>query len=419
MYKSLYEYCKKHRIAEAHTLDPPSAWFNDPTTWIALGDIMSATSEPLLAKDAYDKYVDLQQLIAKKYKSNASNSKGWADLVSIGDCIKLATNAAHFQNYPDAVKFCEIGLQKDRYHKFLRQLISKYSASHAEKLQHEVDSIYKILSAWKGRCWTEGFRRRLKEQVLAEYEQRYRDDRFDIEARQQLLYYAKDKYRPQLMFEEHCAIRLQRFSRYIRRRNMWLSGQLTKYSKQVDEAYSRYLRVPLNRSARNGVIDSCNVRIVRTRLAKHPIHRVKVLIEQQDRAVESLSRCYEAYLARKGINRLIDQRKHRLLVRKLAAARVIQMAVRRRLERKRLVVAQRWVEKRDKAVRVIQHWYRTVLVTVFHLSNTHPEKSAYRRRRAFQVLRKRLVPYIARFFGRPDPIGTKPTSGSKLFRASL
>jgi len=414
----MYEYCKKHRIAEAHTLDPPSAWFNDPITWITLGDIISAASEPLLAKDAYDKYVDLQQLIAKKYKSDANTSKGWSDLVSIEDCIKLSTNAAHVQNYPGAVKFCEIGLQKDRYHKSLRKLISKYSNSHAEKLQHEVDSIYRILSAWKGRCWTEGFRRRLKEQVLAEYEQRYRENRYDIDARQHLLYYAKDKYRPQFMFEEHCAIRLQRFSRYIRRRDMWLSGQLTKYSKQVDEAYSRYLRAPLSRSTRDSVIDSCNVRIVRTRLAKHPIHRVRVLIEQQDHAVASLTRCYAAYLVRKGINRLIIQRKHRLHVKELSAVRVIQLVVRRRLERRRLVVAQQLMKMRDEAVRVIQRWYRTVLVALLHLSNTDPEKSLYRRRRAFQVLRKRLAPYIARYFGRQDPNRSKP-SGSKFYRASL
>lgn len=353
IFRSLFELCQNHYIAGATKTKDATEWLEDPQSWFLLGQEIEQSAEPLVAKDAYQKFMELKQKQATMaYKFENKDVSAHLDVAS---CLKLALSCARYQNYAEAIRYGELGLQVDRYNKELRAYMSRWSELHAEELQGEVKAVRSILSVWKGRCWTNGFRRKLKQKMIQDNEERYRLDRFDSEARENLAYYAKDKYRARFMFEEYCAVRLQRFVRKRKKHSVWMDAQWQHQFTLASEVMRRYQRFPYVATLRSELVT-----ISRHRFAprNHPIHEAREEILRQDKAVRVLDRLMHTSRIRRALYIKINETKKQRAMKLYLAARRIQCGVRRMQAFATLEAMYARRERCAEAAIVVQRWIR-------------------------------------------------------------
>ncbi len=210
VYTTLYDLCKKQRLAEAVKFKTAKLWQEDTSNWLKLGDDIMKSFDFLVAKDAYQKYIDEKEKVTKFGGTLMS-------VLTVDVCLKLAKSFAFYQNYQEAIRFVEISVSIDRFHKETRVLMSRWNKIAASEFQQESRAIQSIVSTWKGRCWTGGFVKKLRQNVVSENEAKVSDNRYDLEARDTLAYYARDKWRARFLYEEHCAITIQRKIRALRK----------------------------------------------------------------------------------------------------------------------------------------------------------------------------------------------------------
>ena len=392
IYRSLFDLCQLHFVAGANKMTDASQWLEDPQSWFNLGKEVSALGEPLVAKDAFQKYMELKQKIAA-----SSYSYEMQDIAAHLDtqaCLTLARNAARYQNYEEATQYAELGLRVDRYDKELRHYISLWSKFHAAEMNTEVGAVRSILSVWKGRCWTNGFRRKLKDKMIADNEERYQRNRLDWEARENLAYYARDKYRAKFMFEEVCAVRLQRFVRERKKQGVWMEVQRQHQFTLASEVHRRYQRAPYNKNTRADLLRISSHRLVPV---KHAIHADRALILEQDKAMELIERCMHTYRIRRTLAMKILETKQRRAQRIFVAARTIQCAARRMLAVAAIEARYRQLERYAVAARVIQHWIRKYNSSMKAAVLKVRDRQRYRKKKAVELLRTRLPMIIKSF----------------------
>lgn len=392
IYRSLFDLCQLHFVAGANKIKDASEWLEDPQSWFNLGQEIAAAGEPLVAKDAYRKFVELKQKqAASSYSYEMQDIAAHLDTKT---CLVLALSAARYQNYEEATEYAELGLRVDRYDKDLRRYISLWSQFHAAEMNTEVGAVQSILSVWKGRCWTNGFRRKLKMKMIEDNEERYRINRFDWEARDNLAYYAKDKYRAKFMFEEFCAVRLQRYVRERKKQGVWMDVQRQHQFTLASEVHRRYLRSPFNATTREDLLRISSHRLVP---AKHPIHDARAVILEQNKAMVVIERCMHTHRIRRALMSKIHETKHRRAKKIFTAARTIQCAMRRVLAVAAMEARYRLLERYAVAARVIQRWIRRLngsfYVTVLKVKDAQKRQ----RKRAFELLRTRLPTMVKSF----------------------
>ena len=72
IYRSLFELCQSNIIAGATKGKEASEWLEDPASWFSLAEEIEAAGEPLIAKDAYQKFMELKEKQAMmSYKFDA------------------------------------------------------------------------------------------------------------------------------------------------------------------------------------------------------------------------------------------------------------------------------------------------------------------------------------------------------------
>lgn len=392
IYRSLFELCQNHYIAGATKTKDAAEWLDDPQSWFLLGQEIEHTGEPLVAKDAYEKFMELKQKqAAMSYKFESKEVSSHLDVAS---CLKLALSCARYQNYEEAIRYGELGLKVDRYHKELRGYMSQWSEMHAEALRGEVGAVRSILSVWKGRCWTNGFRKKLKQKMIADNEERYQLNRFDWEARENLAYYAKDKYRAKFVFEEFCAVRLQRFARERRKHSIWQDAQRQHQFTLASEVVRRYQRFPLVAAVRSELVAISNHRMVPR---NHPIHEAREEILRQDRAVRCLDRMMHTCRIRRALAVKINETKKKRALRIYLAARTIQCGVRRMLA---LITVEAMYARRERcaeAAIVVQRWIRRLNRSMYVSVLKVREFQLQQKRNAREFLRVKLPAMIKTF----------------------
>lgn len=392
VYRSLYELCQRHVIAGVHKGKEAAEWLEDPTSWFRLGEEVAAAGESLIAKDAYHKFMELKERQAlMSFRFDAKDVSAHLDVAT---CVKLALGAARYQNYEEAVRYAEIGLRVDRYDKVLRQYLAQWSALHADQLRGEVVAINSILSVWKGRCWTNGFRRKLKQKMIADCEERYQQNRFDWEARENLAYYAREKYRPKFVFEEHCAVRLQRWARKCKKQRVWTEAQRQHVFTLASEVMRRYQRFPLSHEVRDTLVAVSKHRLVPV---DHAIHAARHEIEVQDKAVRRLENAMHTHRLRRAITRKINETRQRRARQLFLAARTIQCAARAMLATMRV---ERLLVRRELMIHsamVIQRWIRKYYNSFYVTALRVRHLEYYRRRKALAFLKNRLPSMVKSF----------------------
>jgi hypothetical protein len=392
IYRSLFELCQNHYVAGATKSKDATEWLEDPQSWFLLAEEIASAGEPLVAKDAYQKFMELKEKQAlMSFKFEAKDVSAHLD---VGTCVKLALSAARYQNYEEAVRYAEIGLKVDRYSKELRHHLSQWSKLHAEQMRGEVAAICSSLSVCTGRCWTNGFRRKLKQQMIADCEDRYAQNRFDWEAREHLAYYAKAKYRPKFLFEEYCAVRIQRWVRERKKQGVWLQAQRQHVFTQASEIMRRYQRFPFGMEVREALVVISKHRLVP---AGHAIHAARHEIEVQQRAVNQLEKVMHTHKLRRALTRKIDETRKRRERQLFLAARTIQCAVRVMLAITRVERLQARREQMVGAALVLQRWVRKYFSSFYITALRVRNLEYYRRQRALAFLKYRLPAIIKSF----------------------
>lgn len=392
IYRTLFELCQKQFIAGATKSTEPADWLNNADTWLRLADEFADARESLIAKDGYDKFLELKTKFTPYGKHVTSE-------LSVETCVKLAKSAAQYQNFTEAVRFAEMGLKVHRYDTNVRSLLSNWSKPHVKQFEKEERARRKILSVWKNRCWTTGFRIKLKQLTIARLEEQYRKNRWDFEAREGLAYYAKDRYRHKFVFEECCAVRVQRFFRHRKKLWIWTQAQRQHYYTKASEVMRRYQRFPYNTEVRRELLE-----IAAHRLAplKHPIQTAKEHIVTEHLAVVGIERCMACYKIRKEVTRLVIATRERQALRRFMAARTIQCCVRMFISIRRLSLKYEDKRKVYAAATCIQQFIRHRIHSLYHLVGKVVDRNASRMQRAFNVLRRRLPQAVKNYFLRKE-----------------
>lgn len=378
---SLFEVCKRKQVAVAKHASPQReekrsgssknildtldrnakakeelrAWQSDLDTWLEIGRYCIAGHEPLLARIAFAKFDD-------EARKKVPPGKDMSLVVSYDTAYFLARHFQAQRDYVTAFRYAEIGLHHDRYNRHLRELLVELQAHvpvtgarWSDQIQREITSATRIIRCWKSRAWTPGFRRRLKEQVVREMEQRLAANRFDVVARSVLAYYARDTYRHRFLFEEACARRIQRVFRDYRKHYVWLEAQRRHIATLASDALHRFHRRPFSPRARAEVQRLATHRLMSRR---HPIQTALRSIQQQQESLLRLVRFVKAFLLQRAIRRRI-QEKHRLLeLERHRQSRRIQNWVRVFLARRRILRLRLELQLRSAAARKIQDFYR-------------------------------------------------------------
>ena len=91
IYRSLFDLCQLHFVAGANKIKDASEWLEDPQSWFNLGQEIAASGEPLVAKDAYRKFMELKQKqAASSYSYEMQDIAAHLDTKT---CLVLALSA--------------------------------------------------------------------------------------------------------------------------------------------------------------------------------------------------------------------------------------------------------------------------------------------------------------------------------------
>lgn len=304
VYESIHDYCKASTppIARADEYSKHKEWIDNARTWLLFGDILNADCEPVLAKDAYENYI--RRIVAR-----LQPGKTIPDAVDKDTCLKIAKNYASFQNYTSAIKFGEFALKQDHFDAETRSCLSKWSNVYKISLNKEVAAVTTIEMNWRNRLWTNGYRRRLKNQIIDEMETRHSENRFDEEARAVLQYFGRDKWRACFLYEHECAARIQRKFRERRKIWAWQKAQRAHYVTRASNTYRQYVEDPLQRDVRDEIRVITNHRMCPK---NHRINVIRERIDAEDAAITKIKRAYMTHRRRKAIYEGIIVKRRRL-----------------------------------------------------------------------------------------------------------
>ena len=400
VYKNLFDHLKGAKRCNADKFSSYKDWGDIPQNWFLLAEEISASEEPLLAKDAYE-------LFTLRVEAKRQPGKDLAFYIDVQSSMKVAKNYARFQNFVEAVKYADLALQKDHLNKEVRSCLSQWSKIHAVKLGKEEAAINIMHARWKARVWSDGYREKIKTALLQDLEERIDQNRYDREARDELSYFARDKWRARFLFEATCAVRLQRFMRG--RFKIWKAQQRlrSRYLARAVEAYRLYSKKPFDYAVREEV-----KAITRSRHCprKHIINKIIAAIESQDAAIEIMQRAFASYHNRRIIMDSIMNTKRMKEHKIFSCATVIQCMARKKrswgiliLRRKQrvkqmlaTVIVQRFVRWRNSTfqhavTRVIyrlQARHRHARLTFVHVFAYYMRRYIKRKRESIQMARR-------------------------------
>jgi hypothetical protein len=245
----------------------------------------------------------------------------------------------------------------------VRTSLCKWSPAHAKRIQQEEHSVFVIEMAWRHRWFAPGYKKRYHAMVVSELEQKLEKNYWNIRWRTELGYFARQKWRPRFVFENDCARKIQRQFRHVRIIWKWQAPQRIRYSAMSTEAYRNFMRTPYKRQVRDDVYRLGRHRYVSR---KHAIKKVLPLLEKQDKAHACIWKNYKALKLRLDIERLINERKRKYMMKLFVSATLIQSVVRLRPAAFRAKRLREQKERRLQAIITIQRYVRARNMTFRH-----------------------------------------------------
>lgn len=274
------------------------AWLGARSTWFALSTELMDMREPALAADmceiglAFTTKWSMQQdspSIRKPFEQHPDDNIGlllqarvaYAELFDVERARRCAMQA---------FAVSELDMRA-------RAAVAECDPAARERFKWEDNAADCIRRAWRCRIWRCPFQQALRQHIIARAEAAIARDRFGaLAARRDLAYFAVTKWRPLLLHEARCCIRVQRFLRHYLPHKKQQALLLSRHLRAVGTALSRWRQSPWHPSFR------CDV--VRLALSEvTPIsHRARInaqLIEEQDNATLYLQRIIRGFITRK------------------------------------------------------------------------------------------------------------------------
>ena len=332
-YGALWNLCKgsKPSIANADKYKTYKEWCDDPITWFALSDMVAGTEEPIVARNGFDLFrAKVAQAVGQGKEIPGLGAEMW---------LRCAQNSAAFQDFETAIEFGQKGLEINRLHKETRAFLSQNSPMHQATFDKEKDAVRFLSKQWLERCFTSGYRKKVKAKVVTDLEEHFETNRFDMQARESLAYYAKDKWRAKFLFESECAAKIQICFKEAQERWRWQAPIRMKLVERATGAYRAFMKDPLNRENRDAVLE---VTAHRFCSKKHIIRKLVPILEKQAKSIKCIAKSYKAYSLRRNVRKAIAARHHRAEMRFKYAVIRVQRFVRKiqekmaRKKRKRL-----------------------------------------------------------------------------------
>jgi hypothetical protein len=279
---------------------------------------MAKTGEPLVARNGFDIFRDkVAEATGRGKPLTNMSAEMW---------LRCAQNSAAFQDFEAAVEFGKKGLDLDRLHKETRMFLSQNSPIYEETFSKEKRAVGFLSKQWLERCFTSGYRRKVKNKMVADLEESFESNVYDMEVRSSLAYYAKDKWRAKFLFESVCAAKIQNAFKEAQFRWAWQEPIRMKYVEYATSAYIAFMKNPLDRAVR----DEVN-RVIKHKFCskKHAIRKLVPILEKQAKSIKCLVKSYRAFSVRLHLAKNARSRKVRRDMQFLFAVLKVQKFVRK------------------------------------------------------------------------------------------
>jgi tetratricopeptide (TPR) repeat protein len=344
-YKALHKLCRSRRpplMASDQTHDH-KVWMEDPFLWYNFGIYFLQDNEVLLARDAF-------ALFMKAIPPDDES-------LTVEILMNLAKNCANFQNYEDAVTYGDLALEKDRYNKETRRLLSAWSEVRKAELALQDGSATAILKVWRQRCWQPGYRKRYTKLVVNELEQSIAkpSTKYDLSVRHELAYFARDKWRARFLFEEECAARIQRSYRGARFILSIQRAGREKYKQLANAIYAAALKRPFDPSIREELRRIAGHRFCPK---NHNVIGFAGAMVEQEKAHAVIRKAVNTFRLKKHLADRHEALVYRGQVHAVMASIQIQKLVRMKLAVRRTVAIKKASRRRHTAATIIQKYIR-------------------------------------------------------------
>ncbi|CAM9357249.1 unnamed protein product, partial [Ectocarpus sp. 12 AP-2014] len=354
-YQEVFDNRKVEGDKNAMTFRDWDDWIASPETQLQFSKEWSQKGEPALAVLAFEKALEA----FGRQKEISPSSKAEPSFSALMDASEAYASFQRFVRQGD----------RDQYHVVRKALTLQPENEEAKGLLRELlgdencrrkemslQVVLHLQSKWRTRVWQGEYLDSLKKCLRRNLEERLAKNRLDMEARDQLAYFFREKYRPVVLYEDRCARIIQRFGRAGLFRLRWFAAKKAAYRTQLTNALKLWQKSGYNAESRA---------IVRARASSrytpqtHKIVSVVALMDSQEEAAPLLQRAARSMLARKMFRKVLKNRARDMRRQRKAAAIRLQCQLRRFLARRELDRRISHAAQRIRAVTFIQRVYRT------------------------------------------------------------
>ena len=380
IYQSVFKVCSRRRPPLANAgiaflgMDDFKTWLDDPQTWRLLGEYFLTIQEELTARDCFRKFADKVNFHQEK-SLEYMESQG----MNVDMLLRIAKNSAAIQNFPDAASYAVMALNQNHFHKETRKLLAQWSPKHAKRLLREEVAVLVLEQTWRQRWFLPGYKKRYHQIVVEQYEKLLQNDYLNIEVRNKLAYFARERWRPQFLFESECAKRIQTKFRSCLIIWKWQQPLRARHAARATECYRKYLRKKYDRAMRAEVLAFATHRFLPK---KHVAAKLVPLFSQQDKCHRAIWKCFKAYKFRRTIDRRVRDTAHRKLMSAVILVQSIARMLHGKMTAKRL---QQLIELQNISAKKIQKTFRNRHSSLRYTTNLQIAKK--RRARELEMMR--------------------------------
>ena len=312
IYQSLFDVCARRDPPVAHAGDASKGmaehkhWAESAQTWRLLGEYFLTMQEELTARDCFRKFTE-----KVGFQQHQSQEELADEGLTVDMLLRIAKNSAAIQNFPDAASFAVLALKQNHFHKETRKLLAQWSPQHAKRLLKEEVAVLVLEQTWRQRWFLPGYKKRYHDIVIEQYETLLKGDYMNMDVREKLSYFARDRWRPQFLFEHECARRIQAKFRSCLIIWKWQQPLRVRHSARASDSYRRYIKKKFDRAVRSEVLAFASHRFLPK---KHVAAKLVPLFALQDRSHAIIWKCYKAFKFRTTLVRMVRETAHRKLM---------------------------------------------------------------------------------------------------------
>eukprot|EP00752_Nemacystus_decipiens_P005087 g4616.t1 len=348
-YQEVFHNRQKRGDTHAMAFGDWDDWIASPETQLQFAKEWSERGEPALAILAFEKSI-------KAFEMENEISPGSTAGAPFDALMDASEALASFQRFSRAEELVRMALELEPENEEAKNLLREFLGDeNCRRKEMLLQVVLHLQSKWRTRVWQGQYLLSLKKRLQINLEERLATNRLDVEAREQLAYFFRDKHRPVLLFEDRCARTIQRLGRAGLFRLRWFAVKQRAYRKELTNALKLWQKCGYTLESRE---------IIRRRAASrytpatHKIVSVVDLMRRQDEAAPVIQRAARRFLARKMFTKILKNRARDLRRKRKAAAVHVQCQMRCYLARRELDRRVALATERTRAATFIQHTFR-------------------------------------------------------------